>query len=247
MLRNHKLISLCIGLLFIIVVQKFADPAPVFRFLLPAFLVYAGVVTYYNRWYLKQTGQYNLWAILRPFFLLCAAFGMFLVIPSDGLRGLFLIFSVLIITACEIILGKQAENLLLNQTLLTAFGVFMTLFAANHYLPTYGPVFLVSVFFASALLTRSFYESIPQSNRVKMVGAIIIGLFCAQIFWVFNFLPFHFSALSLFLFNFFYFCLILNYYHLFHILNLKKIQFHLVLIAATSLAVLLVTPWKIIS
>jgi hypothetical protein len=48
------------------------------------------------------------------------------------------------------------------------------------------------------------------------------------------------------LFNIFYLCLILNYYHLFHLLNFKKIQFHLVLIAVCVLLVIFSTPWSIL-
>jgi hypothetical protein len=247
MLKHHKLIALITGLLFLIVLQKFATPEPVFRFLIPAFIVYSAVLILYNQWYLKNIQKYNFWMLIRPFLLILSAFGLFLVIPSAALRSWFLITAVGLITIFEIVLGNFSENLLLNESLITAFGIFFTFFAAYYYFPTFEPVYLAGVFFCSALLARSFYEFMPQSDKIKTVGAIILGLFTSELYWVLNFLHFHYSALSLILFNFFYFFLILNYYHLFHVLNFKKVKFHLFFMAVCILLVLLSTPWKIIT
>lgn len=246
MAKHHKLISVCIGLLFLLVLQKFATPEPVFRFLLPAFLLYLIIVTVYNYWYLKQVQKYNFWALLLPELLMAAGFGLFLVIHSPNLRGLFLTVTVILIALAEIILGNMSENLTLNQTLIIAFGLFFSFFAAYFYAPSYEPLYLMGIFLSGGLLARVFYESVPQPEKTKFVGAIAIGLFCAEMFWVLNFLQFHFSVLSLILLNIFYFCLILNYYHQFHNLNFKKVQFHLLLIVICSLLAVLATPWKVI-
>jgi hypothetical protein len=183
--------------------------------------------------------------MLLPELLMAAAFGAFLVIPSENLRGLFLISVVIVITFAEIILGNMAENLMLNQTLLVAFALFFAFFGAYFWIPTFEPLYLAGIFLGSALLARTFYESVPQPSKTKLIGSITLGLFCAELFWALNFLQFHFSVLSLMLFNIFYFCLILNYYHLFNNLNFKKIQFHLALIAFCTLAAVLATPWTI--
>jgi hypothetical protein len=244
-LKYHKSISVCIGLLFLLVLQKFATPEPVFRFLLPAFLLYLIFVAAYNRWYLKQIRKYNFWALLLPELLMAAGFGAFLVINSQNLRGLFLTVTVVFIALSEIILGNMAENLMLNQTLVIAFGLFFSFFGAYYYTPSFQPLYLIGVFLGGGLLARVFYESVPQPEKTKLIGAIAIGLFCAELFWVLNFLQFHFSVLSLILFNIFYFCLILNYYHLFHNLNFKKVQFHLLLIVFCSILVVLTTPWAV--
>lgn len=247
MTKHHNLISFALALLFLIVLQKFATPEPVFRFLLPAFLIYLFVVGYYNRWYLKKIGKYDFWTALRPLLLLAAGFGVFLVVPSAFLRGAFLIITVAFITFFEVILGNFTENILLNQTLLIAFGMFFYFFGAYYYTPSYQPLYLLGVFLGSALLARSFYQLLPQTNKVRAVGAVAIGLFCGELFFVLNFLQFHFSVLSLLLFNVFYFCLITNYYFLFHNLSFKKVQFHLLLMVFCVGLALLATPWKIIS
>src|SRR6185369_7130555 len=135
--KRHKLICLCIGLAFLIILQKFATPEPIFRFLLPAFLLYAAAVNFYNLIYLKSIEKYNFWTALRPMLLLASGFGLFLVVPSEFLRGVFLISSVVVIAFFEMLLGKQAENILLNETLFIAFGMFFALFAGYYYSPSY--------------------------------------------------------------------------------------------------------------
>ncbi len=246
MIKHHKLVSFCIGLGFLIVLQKFANPEPIFRFLLPAFLVYGFAVTLYNYWYLQHIQKYNFWILLKPILLMLSAFGIFLILPSEIFRNTFLIVTVFVIALFEVILGNYAENLLLNETLMIAFGLFFSFFAAFHYAPAYETYYLAGVFVGSALLARTFYEFVPQSGKTKILGSLAIGLFCSELFWVLNFLQFHFSTLAVFLFNLFYFCLIVNYYHLFYHLNFKKLQFHLFLIAGCSLVVLIFTPWSVI-
>jgi len=245
-LKHHKLISIGIGLMFLLVVQSFSAPEPIFRFLVPAFLFYLFLAAAYNRWYLKQIQKYNFWVLLLPELLMAAGFGIFLTTPSQNLRGLFLTATVVFVSLTEIILGNMSENLMLNQTLIIAFGLFFGFFGAYYYTPGFEPLYLIGVFLGAALLARVFYESVPRPEKTKLVGAVIIGLFCAELFWVLNFLHFHFSVLSLILFNAFYFCLILNYYHLFNNLNFKKVQFHLLLIVFCSLVAVLATPWNIL-
>ena len=245
MLKHHKLISFCLALLFLIVLQKFATPVPIFRFLVPAFLAFAAIATAYNYWYLKQIEKYNFWILIRPLLLLIASFGVFLVMPATFLSGLFLIIDVVIITIVEILLGNTAENILLNETLLIAFGLFVALFGAYWYAASFEPFYLMAIFAGSSLLARSFYEAVPQPAEVKLAGSIIIGLLCSELYWVLNFLQLHYSALALILFNLFYFCLVTNYYYLFHNLNFKKIQFQLLFMLACLVLIVATTPWSI--
>jgi hypothetical protein len=246
MLKHHKIISFCAGLIFLIVLQKFATPVPIFRFLLPAFLVYAAALATYNYYYLKQLDKYNFWTVLRSVMLLLSLFGVFLVLPTANLRGLMLIVSVVLIIFFEILISSAAENILLVETLLIAFGLFCTAFGFYFDAPGYGPYYLLVVFFSAFLLARSFFEFVPKPDKVKLVSAIAIGLFCSELYWVLNFLQFHFSVLALILFNIFYFSLIASYYQFYHILNFKKIKFHLFLMSACVVVVLITTPWNII-
>ena len=245
-MKSHNIISIIIGILFLVLLQFFSTPYPIFRFLVPAFLIYVIAVSLYNRWYLRQIQKYNFWVVLRPLLLLLAGFGLFLLIPSAGLRSLFLIISVCLIFFVEFALGNFAENILINETLIIAFGFFITLTALNQYFPSLSFICLIGTFVLAALLARSFYEFIPQTPKTKIVASVVLGFFASQLFWALNFLPLHFSALAVILFNLYYFCLILNYYHFFQTLSLKKLQFHLALILVCSGAVLVATPWKIL-
>lgn len=244
--KYHNLISLLVGLLFLIVLQKFSTPQPVFRFLLPAFVLYVLLTLGYNRWYLKSLEKYNVWTTLRFALLQLAGAGIFFFIPSYGLRGLFMVCAVALITLFEYFIAHFAEDLILNQTLLIAFGFFFSASATAWEFPAYSFAATLLVFLIVSLLARAFYESVPQSARIKTAIALVLGLLCSELFWSLTFLPPYFYVLALILFNVFYLCLILNYYYLFHILTFKKAQFHLALMAACTILVLLTAHWSII-
>lgn len=229
-----------------IILQVLSNPQPVFRFLVPAFLVFALVVFFYNRWYLKSVQKYNLWVVVRQLLLLAGAFGLFLVIPSPSLRGLYLILAVFVIVFFQYALENFAENLWINQTLIIAFSYFTSLFAFGQYYPSYRFFSLVGVFASTFLISRAFYEFIPQPDKAKVVISAVLGLLVTELFWALNFLPFHFSALAMVLFGLYYFSLIVNYYFFFQILNFKKIQFHLALVFLCITAAILATPWEIL-
>ena len=246
MLKHHKFVSFLIGLAFVIVLQSLAHPEPVFRFLVPAYAAYMIAVFFYNRWYLQQLQSLNQWALIRNELLLAAGFGLYLIIPSEAVRGLFLLTGVGVIAFFELMLGKHSENIVLNETLFVAAGLFFALSAFSQYIPSYQTLYSVLIFAGTALLARSFYDYMPQSGEAKTVGALVLGLFASEIFWALSFLPLHFSALGIILFDFVYFALMMNYYFLFHTLNFKKMQFHLFLIVASGLLVIAATPWKIL-
>lgn len=251
MAKYHSYISIGAGLLYLIVLQKFAVPQPVFRFIFPAVLVFSLLVSGYNYWYLGIQQKYNFWVIARRFLFLMGGLGVFSLLPSAGLRGLFLISAAVLVAFFEYTIASFAENILINETLIIAFSAFVTILGAETYMspffrPYLGTFYLIAIFAAVLIISRAFYEFIPQGPKVKLLNSLAVALFCTEMFWALTFLPFHYSALAVLLFNVFYLCLILNYYHLFQILNLKKIKFHLIFALVCSLIVLIMTPWKVI-
>jgi len=247
MSKYHKYISVVISLVFLIIVQEFSVPRPIFRFLVPAFLLFLLALSFYNRRYLLEIGKYNPWSLLRPVLFFASMFGLFLIIPGSFWRGLFLLVVVVLGSLFELFLGNFGENITLNETLVIAFGLFMSISAfALLYAPKFQTLYLAAIFLATFLTTRCFYEFIPQDGRQKLVPSLVIALFCTQLFWALTFLPLHYSASALMLFNIFYFCLILNYYQAFNTLSLRKFQLHLALMLACSGFIFLLTPWKII-
>jgi hypothetical protein len=165
---------------------------------------------------------------------------------------LFLVTAIFLMILFEILIGSFAENVLINETLLIAFGAFVAILGAGLYLPPFLKFYLnilyaAAVFAATLLITRSFYEFVPHPSGVKLFHSLVISLFCTEVFWALTFLPFHFSVLAILLLNVFYFGLMLNYYSLFQTLSPKKIQFHLVLVVVCSGLVLLATPWRVLN
>ena len=246
MVKYHKYISVAIGVLYLITLQEFSHPQPVFRFLIPSFFIFTALVTLYNAWYLKATQKYNVWMLVRPVLLLASAFGLLFAIPSSGLQGLFLLSAVLVIAFVEYFLGNFAENIILNETLVIGFGFFISITAGNMYFPGFHTYWLAAVFVATFLMCRSFYELVPHSERLKLISSFGIALLCSEFFWALAFLPFHFSSSGLILFNLFYFCIILNYYYIYKSLTDKKLQFHFMLMLICSIFIFLITPWKIL-
>jgi hypothetical protein len=248
MAKYHKIFACFFSIAFLIMLQELSIPRPVFRFLVPGLILFSIIITLYNKWYLQQIGKYNPWILLRPILFFGSAFSLLNIIPGDVLRGLFLIIVVLLGSLFEIFLGNFAENIVLNETLVIAFGIFMSVSAYGlQYFPGFQTLWLVLLFFGIFLTTRSFYEFLPETSLGKLVSSLAIGLFCTQIFWAMTFLPFHYSASALMLFNIFYFCIILNYYYVFNTINIRKFQFHLGLLVACTVFIFLLTPWKILT
>ncbi len=249
--RHHKLNSFVIGLMYLVLLQTFSTPQPVFRYLIFSLLIYSGAVLYYNSRYLKKIGKNNFWLALRPILLFWSGLGIFVLLPSPFLRALFLLLTVGIIFVFEMLLANYSENVMLSFSALTMFGFFIGIVGVGQYFPPLNSgliyfIYISLIFSSVYLVSRSFYEFAPQPKKIKNVAAVILGLFSGQIFWALSFLPFHFSVLAALLFNAMFFCLALNYYYYFQTITFKKIQFHLLLLILTSGAVLLSTPWRII-
>lgn len=243
--RIHLIVSAAVAILFLVIVQVFATPLPVFRFLIPAFVAFVLAVAMYNRWYLRKQEQWNVWVWLRfPFFLL-SWFGIFFLIPSGLGRGMFLLVSVPIIFFFESLTGNKGQQLGWNEFLLTCAALFLTLFGFSYYFVLPGVLYLLIVFLAVAVLVRSSLELVPHQPLVKWVASLSLGLFATEIFWVISFLPLHYSALAIFTFNVLYVLWIIYYHYLYRTLTRKQIQFHLVLALMLALVMLLSTPWGI--
>lgn len=243
--RIHLIISAVIAILFLVITQIFASPLPVFRFLVPAYILYTLVVAGYNYWYLKKREQFNLWLWLRlPLFLL-SWFGLFFVIPSGLGRGLFLLVSLPIITFFESLIGNTGQQLGWNEFLLTIAALLISLFGFSYYFMLPGVIYLLFVFLSVAIVVRSSLELVPHDPMVKWVAALALGLFTTELFWSISFLPLHFTALAVFTFNVLYVLWIIYYHYLYKTLTRTQIQFHLILALILAIVMFLSTPWSI--
>lgn len=245
----HKIASALIAFGFIVVPQIFVAPVPVFRFLIPSMLLYVLVVLIYNRFYLKWVGKYSFWTWLRMAAFLVSWFGIFLVLPSEQTRGLFLILSLPIIYILEAFAGNVGERVTFNELLLTAGSFFIFSFSATHYFffPSFqSAFFIMAVFVLVTLMVRIFYEFTPLSSREQWLVAVVFGLLISQLWWVLTFLPFHYSVLGIMLLVLFYSLWSLYYYFVFHHLTRRKLQFQLIMSGIALLLLFISTRWFII-
>lgn len=244
--RIHLIISAVVSILFLVVTQIFASPLPVFRFLIPAFLVYLIAVAWYNRWYLTQNEtKLNVWVWLRLPLFLIVWFGLFFLVPSGLGRGLFLLVSMPIIFFFESLVGNTGQQLGWNEFLLSLAALMLSLFGFSYYFQLPGVLYLLIVFLSVTVVVRSSLDLVPHEPIVKWVASLSLGLFATELFWAISFLPLHYSALAIFAFNILYVLWIIYYHYLYRTLTRKQVQFHLILALTLALVMLISTPWSI--
>jgi hypothetical protein len=243
--HRHKIISGIFAIAFVVVVQWFAVPIPVFRFLIPAFIIYLGIVTLYNWRYLVSQKVFSYWLLARvPIFLL-VWFGLLFVIPFGFIRSLFLLASLVIIFFFETLAANKGQQLAWSLFLVSLASLQLSLFGFSFYFPLHGLVYLLINFVGILLLVRASVDSVPHSINVKWLAGLVIGLFAAEVFWALQFLPLHFSVLAVISFMVLYLAWAIYYHYLYKTLTGKQIQLSVLLVLFLSALILLSSPWTI--
>lgn len=245
MYKYHSYASFIFGVLFFVILS-WAARGVVFRFLALAILGFCFALLWYNTGYLKSQGKFNPWVLIRPCLLALSGTGVYFLLPSSGIRTLFLLTSIFVIAAFEYFLSDYSENLLMNETLLVSFGTFLSLFGFNQFYPNFGLLYVILAFLASFVMVRGIYELVPKPSSVKFFSSFILALLSAELLWVLSWLPLHFSTLAIILVSIFYLMVVINYYFFFNVLNFQKIQYHIILAIFCSSVAIISTPWKII-
>lgn len=243
--KNHLIISAIIPILFTVVVVVFSNPTPVFRFMIPAFIVILGLAGLYNWRYLKQKDNMNLWVWLRFIFLAWAWFGVLFLIPSGFGRAVYIIFTLPILFFFEFLVGSKGQQILQNEFLISTAGLILVMFGFSSYFQLPGVIYMSIVFVITLLIVRTSFELVPHPTLVKWVSAISIGLFVSELFWVLNFLPLHYSALAMVCYVVVYILWVMFYQFLYHSLTNRQIQYHLILSLILISLILITTPWGI--
>lgn len=238
---NHKFISVVFAVAFFILVQSFNG---IFRFLLPAMLVYGAALLAYNLWYMRSKQFYTLWSWLRPLFFLMALLAIYFVLPANFSRGLFLALCVAFIYLMQQALLIASEQVTYLQTLLSFFGFSLAAFALNYFLLPQSPVILVLLSIAAFVVSRSSLDYVPALDVKKNFFSGVLALCVLEASWALIFLPLHFTAIAIILFNIFYVLWLVIYYHLFNNLSPKKISFHVIFSSIIIALALTTTPWK---
>lgn len=244
--KYHKIISGVISIGILVVAQVFASPFPVFRFLIPAIVACIGAILVYNYFYLKEQGRWNRWKSVQTALFFVAWFGVFLLLPNYVIRGIYLLASMPIIYFVELLLDNFGEQILINQVLLIAFGLFVSSWGVEYYYKLSGSYVFLLEFFAIFLLVRASLEYIPHSYKLKLLSALSIALFMSEVHWALSFWPLHYSALAIVAFCIFYAVWTLYHYALFNVLTTRRIQFYLVFALVAIIIIVSSTPWTIL-
>ncbi len=244
MKNAHSLISFLIAGIFFAILYLFSSDGAILRGLFFFYGLFVLAASWYNRRYLLKIGKYDLWQVVRFALLLSSAFAVFFVLHSSFARMMFLIVSFFVVWFFEYALGNFSENLLFNETLLSAFGFFVFLAATRFYYSFSGWLTTALGFGFCILLGRAFFEICPKNNSVKWLTTLVLALLVSEIYWATSFLPPHFSVLGFLAFNVFFLGLVFNYFYFFQSLNYKKVQFYLTIFAFSTALLFLVTPWQ---
>ncbi|MEZ4180244.1 MAG: hypothetical protein R3B41_01840 [Candidatus Doudnabacteria bacterium] len=246
MKNKHKIFSAIVAILFVVVVQWFVSPVPVFRFLIPVFLLYLSGVMLYTWNYLIKKDDFSFWVWLRLPMFLGTWFWLLFLVPSGLAKGLFLLLSVALIFFFTNNVGKNGQQLAWNQYLITLFGVIIGISGFSFYFEEVnGLIFLIGLFGLVLLGTRTAVQQIPHPNSVKWLVSLVMALFAVELQWIMLFLPLHYTVLSVFIFNILYLLWAIYYHYLYQTLNQKQIQFNFLMILLLSILILLTTPWSI--
>lgn len=244
--KRHKYISALFAIAFLGFVQVFGNTTTIFRFLGLALLVYLIALTVYNWQYLKSQNQLSWWLLVRvPVFVL-VWFGLLFIIPTGFGRYLFLILSLPIIFFFETLVANKGQQLGWNLFLLSLASLLIALYGFNFYFPLNGLVYLALTFAGVLTLVRISVESVPHSTNVKWLAGLVLGLFSAELFWVLQFLPLHYSVLAVINFNVLYLLWAIYYHYLYQTLTSKQIQFNILLALSLSILILFSSPWTIL-
>ncbi len=239
---NHKLASGAFAVLFLITVQL---TSAVFRFLLPAVLVYVAALTMYSYRYLLQQKVYTPWLLVRVPLFVAALVCVYLLLPiASPVRSLYLILAAALLYLGEATLAKVSEQANFFATLLTFFGLSIGLFAANFYMPNNTFLVLLLLGLATFAVCRTSFEHVLQPGSVKSTYASLLVVCVVELAWCLVLLPLHFTVLAIVMLNVFYVLWILAYYHLFHNLTSKKVTFHVGFAVAVTFIALVSTPWR---
>ncbi len=243
--NRHKIFSIIFAIGFSALIYFLTRGDLVFRYLVPAVLLYLVALSLYNWRYLLSQAQYNLWLLIRvPLFILIW-FGLLFIIPLGFVRTTFILFSIPLIFIFETLVANKGQQLGWNLFLVSLASLMLGLYGFHFYFPLSGLVYLGLVFLGVCVLVRTSVDAVPHESTVKWFASLVLGLFAAQIFWILQFLPLHFSVLAILSFVILYLLWAIYYHYLYQSLTRRQIQFNLLLVIILSVIILISSPWTI--
>ena len=245
--RSLRLISLVAAIFLPLGVYVFSVPNPVFRFIIPFFVLGVLAVEGVSWVVLGKASEARRWVLVRSALFYTAWLCTFFLIPSANLLWWYMLGSVPVLYLGHSLVAYTGETVLISHTILTSFGILLAAAAGEYYFKA-GSLLLTTLVFASLLLlARATYVFVPQQPAVRLSASLLVALFATECYAALLFLPFHYTVIGFLAFLAFYVIWLCAYYWQFNVLTAKKVQFYVALAFVLALAVLLVTPWQIVS
>jgi len=182
--------------------------------------------------------------LLLPVIYIISVASVYSLVTNVFWQETFLVVAALVFFLMEIRLGRES-HLLQNIFLLSAFGIFLGLFAVDYYfqLPTY--VFVPLVFAAGFILSVQGFTGfqLPAKKYFYFLSALIT----AQVAWGLSFWPTYYFVNGVVLFCVFYIIWLFSFSAFFGKLSRAKIFWQLSLMTLILLIVLSTASWSPLS
>lgn len=242
---KYRVFSLVVAVVLPLVVYLLSVPRPIYRFMIPAFVVLVGLTQVFS-WsaHVEFAGQRR-WAMARSVCFFLSWFCVFFVVPAD-LRLWYMVLSVPILFIGQALVLYAGETVLVTHTILSSIGVLMGAAAAEFYFRAGSALLTLVVFGFELVLCMATYAFIPQSRKVQLLASLVVALLATEFYTATLFLPFHYTVLGFLSFLVFYVLWLLTYYWQFGVLVKRRVQFYVATVILLAVLVLLATPWRIV-
>lgn len=243
---NHRVVSLVAAVVLPFVLYTMALPEPIFRFLLPVFILLVGAVELITWRTLSSLGGDLAWVLVRSSLFYLSWGLLFFLVPSASLQTLYIFSSIPILYVGQQLVAYTGETVLITHTILTSFGITMGVVAGEYYFHASGLILSSLLFVVYFLLARATYVFVPQTSLVRFVASILVALCAVETYIAILYLPFHYTVVGFLAFLTFYLFWLLTYYWQFGVLTFARVKFYLLISLLFAGGLLLATPWRVL-
>ncbi len=243
---SHRVVSIVSALVLPVVLYNMAIPQPIFRFMVPVFVLLVGTIELLTWRTLRSFGEARVWAIVRSSLFYLSWVLIFFLIPNTFFQGLYIVISIPILYIGQQLVAYTGETVLITHTILASFGIIMGIVASEYYFHASGLVMSTILFIVYFLLARATYVFVPQSSVVRSVTSLLVALCAVEVYIAILYLPFHYTVVGFLTFTSFYLIWLFTYYWQFGVLTFARVKFYLFISILFTIGLLLATPWQLI-
>ncbi len=246
-LKSHKTLSVLAACILPAAIYSLAVPVPVFRYIVPLFVCLVVIIEGVSWTTLTGAVDGKRWSLLRSSLFYIAWLCLFFLMPTQNMQMAYMIVSVPILYLGQQLIAYTGETVLVTHTILTSFGILLAAAAGEFYFHAGSVVLTLVVFVCLFLLTRATYVFVPQTSTVRLASSLLVAFLATEVYASVLFLPFHYTVLGFCAFLVFYVLWLFTYYWQFGALTPQRVKLYLLVSAALLTALLLATPWQIMT